>query len=144
MCRYLALSTNGTPVVGETADRIAAIGFDYVGISLDGIGPLNDWFRGQEGAFDAALEGIRACKARGIKVGLRFTMTEANADQLPAMLDLCRDEGVDKFYLSHLVYAGRGDKNRGEDASRARGRDAIDLLIERAHASAEAGDRSRS
>jgi heme d1 biosynthesis radical SAM protein NirJ len=129
-CRYLALSTNGTPVVGETADRIAAIGFNYVGISLDGIGPLNDWFRGREGAFDEALAGIRACKTRGIKVGLRFTMTEANADQLPAMLDLCGDEGIDKFYLSHLVYAGRGDKNRGDDASRERGRDAIRLLID--------------
>ncbi len=139
-CRYLALSTNGTPIAGDITARIADIGFDYVGISLDGIGPLNDWFRGQEGAFDAALAGVRACKGRGIKVGLRFTMTEANADQLPAMLDLCRDEGVDKFYLSHLVYAGRGDKNRGEDASRARGRDAIQLLIERGWAAIGAGE----
>ncbi len=139
-CRHLALSTNGTPVVGGTADRIAEIGFNYVGISLDGIGPLNDWFRGKDGAFDEALAGIRACKARGIKVGLRFTMTEANADQLSDMLDLCRDEGIDKFYLSHLVYAGRGDKNRGEDASRARGRDAIALLIDKAWAAAQAGD----
>ena len=38
VCRYLALSSNGTALVGETADRLAEIGFDYVGISLDGIG----------------------------------------------------------------------------------------------------------
>ena len=48
------------------------------------------------------------------------------------MLDLCRDEGVDKFYLSHLVYAGRGDKNRGEDTQHALTRSAMDLLIARA------------
>ena len=55
----------------------------------------------------------------GVKVGLRFTITEDNATMLPAMLDLCDAEGVDKFYLSHLVYAGRGDKHRGEDTEHA-------------------------
>ncbi|MEZ5912354.1 MAG: heme d1 biosynthesis radical SAM protein NirJ [Paracoccaceae bacterium] len=129
--RHLSLSTNGTRIA-EHADRIAELGFDYVGISLDGIGARNDWFRGVDGAFDAALQGVRACKARGVKVGLRFTITEDNAAMLPAMLDLCDGEGVDKFYLSHLVYAGRGDKHRGEDTAHRRTRHAMDLLIDRA------------
>ena len=129
--RHLSLSTNGTKVA-ENIDRLADLSFDYVGISLDGIGQMNDWFRGVDGAFDAALAGVRACKARGVKVGLRFTITEDNADMLPAMIDLCDAEGVDKFYLSHLVYAGRGNKNRGEDTERARTRKAMSLLIDRA------------
>lgn len=129
---FLALSTNGTQVVGENADRVAALGFDYVGISLDGIGATNDWFRGHRGAFEAALEGVRACKRRGVKVGLRFTITSDNAHQLPDLLALCDREGVDKFYLSHLVYAGRGDKHRGEDADWSISRRAMDLLIDRA------------
>lgn len=130
--RHLSLSTNGTRLAGDTADRVAALGFDYVGISLDGVGATNDRFRGQEGAFYAALAGLRACKARGVKVGLRFTITGENEAELPRMLELCDAEGVDKFYLSHLVYAGRGDKHRGEDASRARTRRAMEILIERA------------
>jgi heme d1 biosynthesis radical SAM protein NirJ len=134
--RHLSLSTNGTKVA-DAIDRIADLNFDYVGISLDGIGRMNDWFRGVDGAFDAALAGVRACKARGVKVGLRFTITADNADMLPAMLDLCDAEGVDKFYLSHLVYAGRGDKNRGEDAAHARTRRAMDLLIDRAWAAVD-------
>ncbi|OYX44491.1 MAG: heme d1 biosynthesis radical SAM protein NirJ [Rhodobacterales bacterium 32-67-9] len=129
--RHLSLSTNGTRVA-EHADRIAGLGFDYVGISVDGIGAVNDWFRGVDGAFDAALAGVRACKAKCIKVGLRFTITEDNAHTLTDMLDLCEGEGVDKFYLSHLVYAGRGDKNRGEDTAHARTRAAMDNLIDRA------------
>ena len=130
--RYLALSTNGTKIHSKNADRIADIGFHYVGISIDGIGATNDWFRGVDGAFDEALRGVRACKARGIKVGLRFTLTRDNAGQLADLLQLCDDEGVDKFYLSHLVYAGRGDKNRGEDAVHDHTRAALDLLIDRA------------
>jgi len=137
--RFLALSTNGTKLHGESVDRVADIGFQYVGISIDGIGPANDWFRGVDGAFDDALRGVRECKARGIKVGLRFTLTRDNAGQLPDLLKLCGDEGVDKFYLSHLVYAGRGDKNRGEDAVHGHTRAALDLLIERAWRSASEG-----
>ncbi len=132
LVRVLALSTNGTKIHGETADRVAEIGFDYVGISIDGIGATNDWFRGVDGAFADALRGVRECKKRGVKVGLRFTLTEGNHTCLPDLLKLCDDEGVDKFYLSHLVYAGRGDKNRGEDAAHLRTRNALDLLIDRA------------
>jgi heme d1 biosynthesis radical SAM protein NirJ len=139
LVRMLALSTNGTKIHGETADRVAEIGFDYVGISIDGIGATNDWFRGVDGAFDDAVRGVRECKKRGIKVGLRFTLTKDNEAQLPELLKLCDDEGVDKFYLSHLVYAGRGDKNRGEDAVHDHTRRAMDILIEKAWHDASAG-----
>ncbi|MFV0367907.1 MAG: heme d1 biosynthesis radical SAM protein NirJ [Hyphomicrobiaceae bacterium] len=136
---YTALSTNGMPIIGDTADEIADIGFDYVGISLDGIGATNDWFRGQAGAFDGALAGVRACKQRGVKVGLRFTMTNDNAEQLPDLLALARDEGVEKFYLSHLVYAGRGNKHRADDVEGLTTRAAMDLLIDTAWQSAQDG-----
>lgn len=136
---YTALSSNGTPIVGAVADEIAGIGFDYVGISLDGIGATNDWFRGADGAFDAALGGVRACMARGIKVGLRYTMTNDNAHQLPDLLALCEAEGVDKFYLSHLVYAGRGNKHRADDTDWSRTRAGLDLLLDKAWRSVAAG-----
>ena len=58
---------------------------------------------------------MRLCHERGIKVGLRFTMTERNVESLPAMLDLVDAEGIDKFF-SHLVYAGRGNRYREDDA----------------------------
>lgn len=137
--RMLALSTNGTKLKGDALDRVAEIGFDYVGISIDGIGTTNDWFRGVEGAYEAALRGVRECRARNIKVGLRFTLTEGNHKHLPDLLKLCDDEDVDKFYLSHLVYAGRGDKNRGEDAEHKRSRWAMDLLLDRAWAGVNGG-----
>jgi len=137
--RYLALSTNGTRIEGETAEKVAAIGFNYVGISIDGVGKTNDWFRGKEGAFDEALAGVKTCRQLGIKVGLRFTPTEENADQLPMILDLCEAEGIDKFYMSHLVYAGRGNKNRGDDAGHVRARAAVNLLLDRAWSALQAG-----
>lgn len=65
---YVGLSSNGTLIDEAIADRIAEIGYDYVGVSLDGIGAVHDRFRRQEGAFADALRGIRLCKARGSRL----------------------------------------------------------------------------
>jgi heme d1 biosynthesis radical SAM protein NirJ len=139
---YVGLSTNGTPIDERLIDRIAEANYDYVGISLDGIGAVHDTFRRQEGAFVRSLNAVRLCRESGIKVGLRFTLTIDNAMHLPALLRLADDEGVDKFYLSHLNYAGRGNKNRGDDASFAATRQALDLLFEAAW-QAVAGDKNK-
>jgi Fe-coproporphyrin III synthase len=49
-------------------------------------------------------------------------------------------EGADKFYLSHLNYAGRGNKHRGDDAHFDMTRSAMDLLFDAAWRSVERGD----
>ncbi len=129
---YVGLSTNGTLIDAPMADRIAQANFDYVGISLDGLRDTHDRFRRLPGAFDRSLAAVRLLRTRGVKVGLRFTMTAMNAHDLPALLDLMRDEQVNKFYFSHLNYAGRGNIHRAKDAQFAATRDALDLLFERA------------
>lgn len=128
---YVGLSSNGTLIDEAMSKRIAAISYDYVGISLDGIGAVHDAFRRQEGCYDAALKGMRLCHDEGIKVGLRFTMTERNVESLPNILDLVEAEEIDKFYLSHLVYAGRGNRYRGDDAYSSTTRRSMDLIMER-------------
>jgi heme d1 biosynthesis radical SAM protein NirJ len=136
---YVGLSTNGTLIDRDNIDAIADVGYDYVGISLDGLGPTHDAFRRKVGAFEASLGGVRLCRARGIKVGLRFTITLDNAHELPDLLRLAEAEGVDKFYLSHLNYAGRGNKNRGDDAHHETTRRAMDLLFDSAWDYAQRG-----
>jgi heme d1 biosynthesis radical SAM protein NirJ len=128
---YVGLSSNGTLIDAAMSRRIAAVGYDYVGVSLDGIGEVHDRFRRQQGAYEAALAGMRHCRERDIKVGLRFTMTEHTVESLPALLDLVEREDFDKFYLSHLVYAGRGNRFREDDAYHRTTRQAMNLIFER-------------
>jgi heme d1 biosynthesis radical SAM protein NirJ len=137
---YVGLSSNGTLIDEHNIGAIAAIGYDYVGISIDGGRRTHDRFRRKDGAFDASMQGIRLCRGRDIKVGLRFTMTEDNADELPDMLQLMADEGVNKFYLSHLNYAGRGNRNRDSDVQLDITRKAMDLLFETALGHAQGGN----
>jgi radical SAM protein with 4Fe4S-binding SPASM domain len=91
---------------------------------------VHDKFRRMDGAFDKSLAGIRRCRDAGLKVGVRFTLTRDNFADLPALLQLVEDEGIDRFYFSHLNYAGRGNKNRRDDAHHRMTREAMDLLFE--------------
>lgn len=127
---YVALSTNGTLIDEKLIEAIADVGYDYVGVSIDGTRATHDKFRRMEGAYDKSMHGIRLCRDRGLKIGLRFTMTRDNAGELGDMLSLLDDEGIDRFYFSHLNYAGRGNHNRKDDAIFAMTRDAMDRLFE--------------
>ncbi len=137
---YVGLSTNGTLIDEGNIERIAAIGYDYVGISLDGMRETHDHFRRKQGAFDEGLHAMRLCRAHGIKVGARLTLTEQNRDDFLPMLDLLDREAIPKFYLSHLNYAGRGNRNRKTDAVHLTSRWAMDTLFDRCWAELEAGE----
>jgi len=127
---YLALSSNGTLITKDNIQQIVAIKYQYVGVSLDGIGDTHDKFRQKKGSFSESLAGIGLCRDNGIKAGVRFTLTQDNVVDFPAMLKLMDDEDIDKFYLSHLNYGGRGNKNRKSDAEFKMTREVMDQLLE--------------
>lgn len=125
------LSTNGTRIDAATAQDIAAAGFSYVGVSIDGIGALNDKVRGSRGAFDAALSGIRAARAAGLRTGIRFTVHARNRAQLGRIFELAEAEGVNRLCVYHLVYAGRGERMRRHDLKPAETRAATEEILGR-------------
>jgi heme d1 biosynthesis radical SAM protein NirJ len=136
---YVGLSTNGTLIDDARVAELARVGFDYVGISLDGIEATHDRFRRKAGAYQASLRGVRLARDAGLKVGLRFTLTQDNAHDLPALLDLLETERIAKFYLSHLNYGGRGNVNRKTDAMFRTTRQAMDLVLDTAWGHVAAG-----
>jgi 12,18-didecarboxysiroheme deacetylase len=125
------ISTNGTLITPKRAGDLKRIGLSYVGVSLDGMKETNDRFRGVEGAFEAALNGIRNCQNAGIKVGLRFTINRRNAADIPQIFDLIEKENIPRICFYHLVYSGRGSALIQEDLDRAETRKAVDLIIDR-------------
>ena len=128
------ISTNGTLIGQASARKIAQAGFSYVGISLDGIGETNDRFRGVEGSFDAGLEGFHHCEAAGVRTGLRLTLNKHNVEDLAAILDLLRHEGIPRACFYHLVYAGRGQRMLADDLTASETRAALDMIFDRAKA----------
>jgi radical SAM protein with 4Fe4S-binding SPASM domain len=128
------LSTNGTGIDAAVARRLVEVGVQYVGISIDGVPAFNDAYRGLEGGSAAAVEGLRHAKAAGLRTGLRMTLSRRNVDQIGAMLDLATEVSADRFYVSHLLYSGRGFRIASEDLTRGEARAALLDLFERAAA----------
>ncbi|WP_088189449.1 putative heme d1 biosynthesis radical SAM protein NirJ1 [Desulfosporosinus sp. FKA] len=125
------LSTNGTLITPEVAKRLKKIGVSYVGISLDGLQDVNDKFRGKEGAFKAAMEGIQNCVAVGQRVGLRFTINHHNLQELDSIFDFIEAENIDRVCFYHLVYSGRGSKMISDDVTPEESRRAMETIIRR-------------
>ena len=137
----LALSTNGTLITRDVAERIAEIGFAEVGVSLDGMQAVHDRFRGKAGSFQEALDGIRNCVALGLRVSLRLTMTSYNYRDIPQILKLTEDEGVNRICFYHLAYAGRGGKLQAQDMSREETRATLDVIFDQTLSMYRKGDR---
>ncbi|HRZ14277.1 MAG TPA: radical SAM protein [Candidatus Omnitrophota bacterium] len=124
------ISTNGTLITRDLARRIKEGGFDYIGVSLDGIGENNDRFRGRQGAFAMTLAGIRNLVEVKQKVGLRFTVTRHNNAEIKKIFRLVEDEAIDRVCFYHLVYSGRGSSMTEDDLSRQAMRACIDSICD--------------
>lgn len=125
------ISTNGTLITEEKARIFSEFSLSYVGVSIDGIGTINDSFRGVKGAFERALRGIRNTKKVGIKVGLRFTINKRNYKEIPKVFDLIEEEGIERVCFYHLVYAGRGSGLISEDLTHFESRNVVDYIMDR-------------
>ncbi|MDO8303935.1 MAG: radical SAM protein [Sedimentisphaerales bacterium] len=136
------ISTNGTLITKSAAAEIKKLGVSYVGISLDGIGEINDKFRGVQGAFDRTVEGIRNCQDAGIRVGLRLTLTKRNIQDLPNWFDFFDAKGIERACFYHFVPSGRGSAISSEDLNNVQSRQAIETILVKTKQLKESGKKA--
>ena len=123
------ISTNGTLITAKTADKIKRANVSYVGISLDGIGATNDKFRATAGAFERAVQGIRNCQDREIKVGVRLTLTKRNVQDLEGFFEFFETENIQRACFYHLVPTGRASEIADQALSHSQSKKAIDTIL---------------
>ena len=136
------ISTNGTLITADVARQIKAHDVSYVGISLDGIGPVNDRFRAVEGAFDQAVRGIRNCQNEGVRIGLRLTLTQRNVEDLDALFGFFEKENIERACFYHLVPSGRGGVISTEALTHAQTRAAVERIMAKTKQFKESGRRT--
>jgi pseudo-rSAM protein/SPASM domain protein len=133
------LSTNGTLLTPDRARELKEAGLAYAGVSVDGLAERNDEFRGVDGAFEAAVDGIETCLDVGLKTGLRYTVTGQNVADLPGVVDLLLDVGLDRFCFYHLAYSGRGADLDDIDLSDDQRRSVVRYICDRTVSAHEDG-----
>ncbi len=112
------IGTNATLITDETAVQLAAHGIPRISVSLDfPTAAEHDAFRGERGAFDASIRGIRLAQAHGVGVQVNMTVTARNANRLEEMHDLVLSLGIDAFHIFLLVPTGRGEGLRDIELS---------------------------
>jgi heme b synthase len=105
----VVMGTNGTLITDEVAAKIRTIPISRVAVSIDFPTPeLQDKFRGQAGAFQAAMSGIKRLHKVGIEVQINSTITRLNVRYLNELLNLALEAGAVAFHPFMLVPTGRG------------------------------------
>ncbi len=128
---FTYLSTNGLYINPGNVEKIINT-FGYIGISIDGDEPTHDRFRGLVGSYKKSLHAFDLIHEAGGKVGIRFTITKETKQNLPHIFALAESKGIDKIYISHLVYSGRGLDNLKMDLSKKERQEAVAYIIDKA------------
>jgi radical SAM protein with 4Fe4S-binding SPASM domain len=136
------ISTNGTLITTDLAKKIKQHGVSYVGISLDGVGEINDKFRGVPGAFDRAVAGIKNCQDAGVRIGLRLTLTKRNVQDLEGLFDFFDAENIERACFYHFVPSGRGGEMASEDLTHAQSREAVETILAKTKLFKQAGKKT--
>lgn len=105
------INTNGF-LLEEKAETILENGVDFIFISLDGIGKLDEKIRNMPGHYERVIRGIRKVKRiiqeRNLKVGINVgtTLLSYNLCQIPELINLCKNLGVTWSYnlLDNTLY----------------------------------------
>ncbi len=105
----MVMAPNGTLITETSARQMADAGIRRISISLDGATKeSHDCFRGVDGAYEGALNGIRFAKEAGIEFQINTTITKTNLDQIPKIQELAVELGAIAHHIFLLVPTGRG------------------------------------
>ena len=101
--------TNGTLITPEVAGRLKECGACAMGISLDSLDRAkHDSFRGLEGAWDATVAGMRACREVGLPFQIHTTVLDWNEREVCDITDFAVEHGAIAHYVFFLIPVGRG------------------------------------
>lgn len=103
------VGTNGILLDDSKARHLRERGAAGVGISLDSTtAEFHDRLRGHDGAWQGALDGMRAARGAGLGVLVQATLFEENRHELAGFSDLAADVGAMALNFFFLVCTGRG------------------------------------
>jgi radical SAM protein with 4Fe4S-binding SPASM domain len=106
---YVSMATNGTLLTKENVRKLKEIGLHYVEVSVDGIeAKTHDSFRGIDGAFDKTIQGLKNCLKQEICTCVAVTGTKDNLKEIPAVLEMAENMGINRFTLFNFIPVGRG------------------------------------
>ncbi len=140
----LDILSNGTMLTNENVERLLPLTkLHSVQISLDGASPeTHNKIRGQ-GAFEKAIRGIRTLNHHGIGTKIMFTLQRCNMIDVPSIIDLAIDEGVQGLTIERVVPIGSAENMRDSLLTPQEIQDIYQYISDRADLEYEKGTQLR-
>ena len=105
------IGSNGTLIDKVMAKRMVEAGVQSIAISVDGTdAQTHDSFRGVSGAWEQALEGIKACRDVGLPFQFNMVIRKETLLQLDDMLHMAVYHGANAAEFFDLVAVGRAKR----------------------------------
>ncbi|OUJ19060.1 Radical SAM superfamily enzyme [Methanonatronarchaeum thermophilum] len=112
----VVLATNGTTLDKTKTQKMIDAGIQRVSISIDGATPKShDNFRGIEGAYQQALDGIEILQKMKMPFQINTTITKQNVDELPELIEMAEQNNATAHHIFMLVPTGRGENLKGNE-----------------------------
>jgi radical SAM protein len=105
----VAIAFSGTKLA--TKDKLKKmhdLGVARIAVSIDGSNPeIHDYFRGKTGTFEMSMKILDMAKDIGLSTQINTTVTRYNIHDLPNIMKICLDKGVDMWDVFFVVPTGR-------------------------------------
>jgi len=129
---HTTIATNGTLLEDKKlADRLAECGAKNVFVSLDGATEeSHDFIRGN-GNFRRTIRGIEnLVNNEHLHVGINTVVTKRNFHEVPAILNLAKELGVNSFSHYNFIPTGRGRDAFEQDLTPEQREELLNLLYD--------------
>lgn len=111
---FINIETNGTLIGDKEAEVLKATNAS-VSVSIDApVASVHDYFRGVDGAFDKAVNGIDALRRCGVKFQLIACLYRGNIDIMENMIQFAKDMGASSLKINPVNKVGRAQKMQEE------------------------------
>ncbi len=105
----VAIAFSGTKLATEEKlKRMKDLGISRIAVSIDGSNPeIHDHFRGKTGTFEMSMKILDAAREIELSTQINTTVTNHNMFDLPRIMRICLDKGVDMWDVFFVVPTGR-------------------------------------
>jgi radical SAM protein with 4Fe4S-binding SPASM domain len=106
----VVVGTNGTLLTDERIESLKDAGVMGVAVSVDSLRPsYHDRFRRGAGALEETLSAVERLRSHRLDFVIQTTLTRANREEIPGLVDWAAEQGAVCFNLYFLVGTGRGE-----------------------------------
>ena len=109
----VGMTSNGTLIDDDCAEKLAAAGLNSIAISIDGLEKEHDAFRRATGSFRKAMNGVHSLRKAGIEAQAISVIHKENLHLLNEMYEFFRNDGFYSWRIVSIDPIGRAKDNSG-------------------------------